>query len=255
MNKENLLKRWRSYCMASSEAKPFWDHVEELRWRLLKSLLAIVLGAIITHFFSDDLLIRLIEPSTVLDLPLDLQVLKVTSMFMVKVGIALMGGIIIALPIIFYQTWCFISPMFKEKHNTTVIFIVGFSTILFIMGLMFGYLILIPFSLEFFISMTSTRVDVDYNFTLDGYLIYVMWLLFACGLTFQLPVITAIGTKVGIFTPPFLRHYRNYAIIFFLIIGAILTPPDPLSQLLIFFPLVFLYEFSIFVSWIFTKRC
>ena len=102
--------------------------------------------------------------------------------------------------------------------------------------------------------MTSTAVNVGYNFTLDGYLIYVMWLLFACGLIFQLPVITILGAKIGILTPPFLRHYRKYAILSFLIIGALLTPPDPLSQLLIFCPLVFLYEFSIFISWVITKE-
>ena len=102
--------------------------------------------------------------------------------------------------------------------------------------------------------MTSNVVAVDYNFTLDGYLIYVMWLLFACGLIFQLPIITVMGTKIGILTPPFLRHYRKYAIVSFLIVGALLTPPDPLSQLLIFIPLVLLYEFSIFVSWIFIKK-
>ena len=240
--------------MVVTEEMPFWEHIEELRWRLFKSLLAIILGAIITHSFSDELLIKLIEPSLVLDFPLNLQVLKVTSMFMVKVGMALMGGIIIALPVIFYQLWCFISPAFKETHNASVIFIVGFSMLFFAMGLMFGYKILIPFSLGFFTSLTSTVVNIDYNFTLDGYLIYVMWILFASGLIFQLPIMTIMGTKIGILTPQFLRHYRKYAIVSFLIIGALLTPPDPLSQLLIFSPLVFLYEFSIFVSWVFTKK-
>jgi sec-independent protein translocase protein TatC len=111
-----------------TEEMPFWEHVEELRWRLFKCLFAIVIGAFITHFFSDELLLKLIDPSTNLNFPLNLQVLKVTSMFMVKMGMALMGGIIIALPIIIYQTWCFISPAFKEFHNASVIFIVGFST-------------------------------------------------------------------------------------------------------------------------------
>lgn len=237
-----------------TEEMPFWNHVEELRWRLLKSLLAIVLGAVITHYFSDPLLSKLIEPSTILNFPLNLQVLKVTSMFMVKVGMALMGGIILALPVIFYQTWCFISPVFEKQYNLPVIFIVVFSTLFFAIGLMFGYNILIPFSLEFFTSMTSTAVSINYNFTLEGYLIYIMWLLFASGLIFQLPVITILGAKIGVLTPPFLRHYRKYAIVSFLIIGALLTPPDPLSQLLIFCPLVFLYEFSIFISWIITKE-
>jgi sec-independent protein translocase protein TatC len=237
-----------------TEEMPFWNHVEELRWRLFKSLLAIVLGALITHYFSDALLAKLIEPSTILNFPLNLQVLKVTSMFMVKVGMALMGGIILSLPVIFYQIWCFISPAFEKKYNFPVIFIVVFSTLFFATGLIFGYNILVPFSLEFFTSMTSTTVNINYNFTLEGYLIYIMWLLFACGLIFQLPVITILGAKIGILTPPFLRHYRKYAIVSFLIIGALLTPPDPLSQLLIFCPLVFLYEFSIFISWVITKE-
>ena len=237
-----------------TEEMPFWNHVEELRWRLFKSLLAIVLGALITHYFSDVLLAKLIEPSTILNFPLNLQVLKVTSMFMVKVGMALMGGIILSLPVIFYQIWCFISPAFEKKYNFPVIFIVVFSTLFFATGLIFGYNILVPFSLDFFTSMTSTTVSINYNFTLEGYLIYIMWLLFACGLIFQLPVITILGAKIGILTPPFLRHYRKYAIVSFLIIGALLTPPDPLSQLLIFCPLVFLYEFSIFISWVITKE-
>jgi sec-independent protein translocase protein TatC len=237
-----------------TEEMPFWNHVEELRWRLFKSLLAIVLGALITHYFSDALLAKLIEPSTILNFPLNLQVLKVTSMFMVKVGMALMGGIILSLPVIFYQIWCFISPAFEKKYNFPVMFIVVFSTLFFAIGLIFGYNILVPFSLEFFTSMTSTTVSINYNFTLEGYLIYIMWLLFACGLIFQLPVITILGAKIGILTPPFLRHYRKYAIVSFLIIGALLTPPDPLSQLLIFCPLVFLYEFSIFICWVITKE-
>jgi len=121
-------------------------------------------------------------------------------------------------------------------------------------GLFFGYHILIPFSLKFFTSMTTTVIDVKYNFTLDGYLVYVMWLLFACGLIFQLPILSVMGTKIGILTPAFLRNYRKYAIVTFLIFGAVLTPPDPLSQLLIFIPLVLLYEFSIFISWLFTSK-
>ncbi len=233
---------------------PFWEHVEELRWRIFKSLFAIIVGAVFTHYFSDDVLTKLIEPSKDLNLPLNLQVLKVTSMFMIKVGMALMGGIIIALPIILYQIWSFISPAFKETHNASVIFIVGFSTVFFSIGLFFGYNVLIPFSLSFFTSMTSSSVNIDYNFTLDGYLIYVMWLMFASGLIFQLPIIAIMGTKIGLLTPAFLKHYRKYAIVAFLIMGALLTPPDPLSQLMIFIPLVLLYEFSIFISWMFMKK-
>jgi sec-independent protein translocase protein TatC len=240
--------------MNQASEMPFWDHIEELRWRIVKCILAVCMGAILTYVYSDAVLLTLIEPSKALPLLLNLQVLKVTSMFMVQLGLAIMGGIILGLPIIMYQTWAFISPAFQETHSLSVILVVAFSTIFFLVGLFFGYHILIPFSLEFFTSMTTTVIDVKYNFTLDGYLVYVMWLLFACGLIFQLPILSVMGTKIGILTPPFLRYYRKYAIVAFLIVGAVLTPPDPLSQLLIFIPLVFLYEFSIFISWLFTSK-
>ena len=125
--------------MSVTEEIPFWDHVEELRWRLFKSLLAIIFGAIIIHYFSDDLLIKLIRPSIVLNSPLNLQVIKVTSMFMIKLGMALMGGIVLSLPIIFYQTWCFVSPIFRKTYKSSLaIMIVGLSTLFFISGLYSG---------------------------------------------------------------------------------------------------------------------
>ena len=229
----------------------FFDHVEELRFRLFKSLIAILMGAMITHYFSDLLLIELIKPSTKLNFPLTLQVLKITSMFMIKLGMAFMGGVILASPVVLYQIWKFIYPAFKDGPNNSILLIVTFSTLFFIIGLVFGYKIIIPFSLNFFTSVVSSGLDIKYNFTLEGYLTYVMWLMFTSGLIFQLPVISLMGTKVGILTPAFLKHYRKYAIIIFLIIGSLLTPPDPLSQILIFCPLVFLYEFSIIISWIF----
>ena len=112
----------------------------------------------------------------------------------------------------------------------------------------FAYYIIIPFSLTFFTSLTSDTIHVNYNFTLEGYLIYILWLIFGCGLLFQLPVISVFFTRIGIFTPEFLRQYRKFAIIIALILGAILTPPDPVSQILIVIPLIVLYEFSILLS-------
>ena len=91
-------------------------------------------------------------------------------------------------------------------------------------------------------------MPVDYNFTLEGYLIYILWLIFGCGLLFQLPVISIFFTRIGILTPAFLKEYRKYAIIMAFILAAILTPPDPISQILIVIPLLLLYEFSILIS-------
>ena len=232
----------------------FWEHLEELRWRIFKSLLGVIAGGIIIYFYSDDLIKLLVQPTENLSIDLNLQVLKVTSMFMIKLGISIMGGICLGLPILVYQSWCYIEPAFEKSHRLGAVLMVSFSSIFFFFGLTFGYYVMLPFSLNFFTSMTTQLVPVNYNFTLDNYLHYAIWLLFSGGLVFQLPVVTLFFTRIGFLTPPFLRHYRKWAFVTFLIMGAILTPPDPLSQILILFPLVLLYEFSIFISWIFMDR-
>ena len=233
---------------------PFWDHLEELRWRLIKSIITIIIGAGITYNFSNVIMNWLIIPTESLSIDLNLQVLKITSMFTVKLSIALFGGIILGLPVILYQFWRFISPAFEDKHGVAFFFTVLFSSVFFILGMCFAYFIIIPFSLTFFTSLTSETVDVSYNFTLEGYLTYILWLVFGCGLLFQLPVISVFFTKLGILTPVFLHEYRKFAIVVFLILGAVATPPDPISQILIVIPLILLYEFSILISKLFKPK-
>ena len=233
---------------------PFWDHLEELRWRLIKSILVIIIGAATTYHWSDIVIYWLVVPSQSLAVDLNLQVLKVTSMFTVKLSVALFGGIFIGLPVILYQFWRFISPAFKEEHGFSVFITILFSTLFFVLGMSFAYFIIIPFSLSFFTSFPSNTIHVNYNFTLEGYLIYILWLIFGCGLLFQLPVISIFFTRIGIFTPAFLQQYRKFAIILALILGAVLTPPDPVSQIFIVIPLIILYEFSILISKIFSPQ-
>ena len=102
--------------------------------------------------------------------------------------------------------------------------------------------------------MTFEDFPLNYNYTLDGYLSYVLWLIFACGILFQLPVVTFFFSKIGILTPAFLRQYRKLVFVIFLILAAVLTPPDPLSQFLIVVPLMMLYELSIFMSWLIYRK-
>lgn len=229
---------------------PFWEHLEELRWRLLKCIGAIVLSAFVTYYYSDLLLNSLIKPTENLSVNLNLQVLKVTSMFTIKLGLAIMGGIMISIPVLIYQLLRFLAPAIKNTSKVQFLVVILFSSFFFLMGILFAYHIIIPYSLSFFTSMSFTAIPVDYNFTLDGYLTYILWLLFACGLIFQLPVITWFFAKIGLLTPAFLRHYRKYMFVFFLVIAGILTPPDPVSQILIVIPLILLYELSIFISWL-----
>ena len=175
-------------------------------------------------------------------------------MFTVKLSIALFGGIILGLPIILYQFWQFVSPAFADKHGFAVLLIVLISSGFFVLGMCFAYFIIIPFSVSFFTSLTSESVDVAYNFTLEGYLTFILWLIFGCGLLFQFPVISTFLTRIGLLTPAFLREYRKFAIVVFLILGAVLTPPDPISQILIVVPLALLYELSIIISKLFKPK-
>ena len=237
-----------------SPEMPFWDHLEELRWRLIKSIIAILIGAGFSYAYSDIIMYWLINPTESLSIDLNLQVLKITSMFTVKLSVALFGGIILGLPVILYQFWRFISPAFEDKYGVAVIFTVLFSSAFFLLGMSFAYFVIIPFSLAFFTSLTAETIDVAYNFTLEGYLMYMLWLIFGCGLLFQLPVISIFFTKIGILTPSFLREYRKFAVVVFLILGAVLTPPDPVSQILIVVPLIILYEFSILISKLFKPK-
>ena len=237
-----------------SPEMPFWDHLEELRWRLIKSIIAILIGAGFSYAYSDIIMYWLINPTESLSIDLNLQVLKITSMFTVKLSVALFGGIILGLPVILYQFWRFISPAFEDKYGVAVIFTVLFSSAFFLLVMSFDYFVIIPFSLSFFTSLTAETIDVAYNFTLEGYLMYILWLIFGCGLLFQLPVISIFFTKIGILTPAFLREYRKFAVVVFLILGAVLTPPDPVSQILIVVPLIILYEFSILICKLFTPK-
>ncbi|NOZ07683.1 MAG: twin-arginine translocase subunit TatC [FCB group bacterium] len=232
----------------------FWEHLEELRWRIFKILFTVIIGAVITYYYSDEIIKLLVAPTSELKVDLNLQVLKVTSMFMVKLSISLMGGICLGLPMIIYQVWRFITPAFEEPRTGAIFFIVLFATVFFLLGLTFGYLVLLPFTLHFFTSLTSAYVPVNYNFTLDAYLNYGLWILFACGLAFQLPVIVLFFAKLGLVGPGILRKYRKYALVVFLIVGGILTPPDPLSQIMIVIPLLLLYELSILIAWLVNRE-
>ena len=114
---------------------PFWDHLEELRWRLIKSIVTIIIGALITYKFADLIMYWLILPTESLSIDLNLQVLKITSMFTVKLSVALFGGIILGLPVILYQFWRFVSPAFEDKHGFAVLLAIVFSSGFFVFGM------------------------------------------------------------------------------------------------------------------------
>ena len=237
--------------MSNTSNMTFIDHLEELRWRIIKSLIGILLGSAIIFFFIDEIFQILLHPTTLLDSPPTLQVLKVHGMFMIKWGIAFIGGLILGIPVITFQLWKFIAPGLLKNERKYVFPIVLFSFISFIAGVLFAYFIIIPFSLNFFSSMGY--VDVENNFSINYYFSYILWLIFSSGLLFQLPVLVVIFTLIGILTPPFMRHYRRHSFITILILSALITPPDPISLLMMSLPLILLYELSIILCSIFKK--
>ena len=230
----------------------FLDHLEELRWRLLKSLISVLIGSVVTFYFIDVIIEFLIKPTQNLANPMDLQVLKVQGMFMIKWGIALIGGFVLAIPVLTYQLWKFISPGLYLNERKYVGPLIFFTYLSFLVGLVFSYTVIIPFSLEFF---TSVGVDqIENNFSINYYFNFVTWLMIGSGLIFELPVLVFILSVIGLLTPSFMSHYRRHSIVIILILSAFITPPDPVSLVLMFIPLWLLYEISIGVSWLVNRK-
>ncbi len=230
----------------------FLDHLEELRWRLLKSFISILIGSVVTFYFIDLIIEFLIKPTQSLTNPMDLQVLKVQGMFMIKWGIALIGGFVLAIPVLTYQLWKFIAPGLYLNERKYVGPLIFFTYLSFLIGLVFSYTVIIPFSLEFF---TSIGVDqIENNFSINYYFNFVTWLMIGSGLIFELPVLVFILSVIGLLTPAFMSHYRRHSIVIILILSAFITPPDPVSLVLMFIPLWLLYEISIGVSWLANRK-
>ena len=229
----------------------FLEHLEELRWRLLKSIIAIIFGGSFCFLFIDEMIQFLIEPIHNLSNPPDLQVLKVQGMFMIKWGVALLGGVVVAIPVLTYQLAKFIGPGLHNDEKKVMVPLVFFSYMAFLVGIVFAFYVLIPYSLEFFTSMGV--MDVKNNFSINYYFSFITMLLLGSGVIFELPIVVFILSAIGLLTPAFMRHYRRHAIVVILVLSAFITPPDPISLVFISIPLVFLYEISIGVSWMVNR--
>jgi len=225
---------------------PFLDHLEELRWRIIKAGIAIIVGMIICLIFSQKILDALIWPTTHLDIPLELQVLKVQGMFVVKLEVGFFGGLVLSLPFILVQLWKFISPGLFETEKRYFVPLIVSSTFLFLLGLSFAYFVILPFAIDFFIGLVSGGIKP--NIAIDFYIGFVLRILVLFGFVFELPILTYFLSKIGLLTPAFMRKYRRHAIIAIFVVAAIVTPPDIITQILLGIPLILLYEFSIFIS-------
>ncbi|MEQ9402105.1 MAG: twin-arginine translocase subunit TatC [Cyclobacteriaceae bacterium] len=254
----------------------FLDHLEQLRWHIIRSLIAIVVLSI-AAFASKDLIFhtillgpsrldfwtyqKLCELSGLLDssalcidkLPFIIQSRQMTGQFMMHVTSSFVAGIILTFPYAFWEIWRFIKPGLYSKERKAsrgATFSVSF---LFLLGIFFGYFILTPISINF---LANYQIDESIlnEFDIVSYVSTVTTLVLACGLLFQMPVIVFFLTRAGLISSGLMKKYRKHAIVVILILGAMLTPPDPFSQVLVALPLLGLYQVSIFICKRVEKR-
>ncbi len=248
----------------------FWDHLDTLRGHLFRSAVAIIVMAVVAflnrefifdqlilapkepEFITNRLLCRLGEWANVPSLclgNLKLQIINIdlSGQFTTHMYISFFAGLIVAAPYMIWEIWRFIQPALydkERKHSKGAVF--SMST-LFVLGVLFSYFLIVPLTLSFFGSYKVSE-EVNNQIALSSYISTVVSVTFAIGLVFELPVFIYFLTKVGIVTPAFLKKNRKYTLVLLLVIAAIITPPDIISQILVTIPLYGLYELSIFVS-------
>ena len=264
---------------------PFLDHLEELRWRILKALGALTVGAVLCFAFSDSIMQILTRPyeeavfslesqqssgavraveklvrqwlglpdaaptpdARPADLPpaRRLQALRPMTYFFISLQIAFVGGLLLALPVVLYQVWRFVAPGLLQREKQLMVPIISLSVLCFSVGALIAYSIVLPLGLRFFLALEPP--DMTSQWAADEYIGFVLRLIAGFGIVFEMPVLALFLAKVGVLTAARMRRIRRYAVIGIFVLGAIFTPPDPVSQLLMALPLLLLYEISIWV--------
>jgi sec-independent protein translocase protein TatC len=256
----------------------FWGHIDALRGHLFRSAIVVLIVSIILFCFPEFLFDTIIfgplketfptykafcKLSHFLGLGEDLcfgnytfklQSLGLSDQFTSQMWIAFIGGLIVSSPYVLWELWRFIKPALKEKEkNASVVFIVS-ATLLFVIGVFFSYFVISPLMINFLGNYKVSNM-VENNFTMDSYISTVTTLTLSAGLIFELPILVYFLTQFGLMTPAFMRKYRKHAIVVILIVAGVITPsPDVTSQMLVAFPLYFLYEVSIFVSYFVVRK-
>jgi sec-independent protein translocase protein TatC len=263
--------------MADEKEMTFLDHLEELRWHIIRSLLAVVVFTIVAFIYGpwifENIVLAVAKPDFIFydwmcalgklvgseetlcveEISFTIQSRQMTGQFTMHIASSLFIGVAVAFPYIVWEIWRFVKPglVSKERRfSRGAVFSISF---LFFSGVSFGYFVMSPLAVYFLSSYSLSDMIVN-EFDITSYVSTIITLVFGSGLLFQLPVVVYFLTKIGIITPAFMRKYRRHAIVIILIVAAIVTPPDPFSQTLIAIPLYLLYEFSIFISALVLKR-
>lgn len=234
--------------MAKEEQKEmsFLEHLEEMRRRIIRCLIFILIFSIVAYFFSEwiiDFIARPVEKLYFLD---------PTEAFAMRIKISIIMGIILSIPVIFYHLWQFIVPGLFEKEIKLVIPVVIFSTIFFIIGASFCFFLVLPLGIKFLLGFGTDKLSPMIK--IGSYISFVSYMTLAFGAVFELPVVSYFLGRVGIITSRTLAKGRRYAFVGILILASVLTPPDLFSQLMLAGPLYILYEISILVVKITQKK-
>jgi len=248
----------------------FWDHLDVLRFALMRSSIAVFVLAIVAFYFTDFVYSQVIlgpkspdfitnrmfcefsklvnvDSLCINQITFKLNNLEMAGQFRNNLLISIVAGLIVAMPYILTELWLFVKPALSIKERKGVRGFVVATSFLFLTGISFGYFIISPLAINFLANWTLSP-DIENTIRLGSYISMVVMIALSTGLVFQLPVLIFFLAKMGIVSVEFLKTYRKHAIVVFFILSAIITPPDMFSQLLVSFPLIFLYEISIKIA-------
>jgi sec-independent protein translocase protein TatC len=272
-----FLKRIRGRSQSEQAEMSFIDHLEELRWHIIRSVIAILVGSILVFIKIDYVVDKIlmgpvhndfitykwlcslgtsinIKELCLQDFSVKFMSNAMTEQFLMTFTLAFAGGFILAFPYVFWEIWKFIHPALSSKEKRGTRGAIAWVSILFFMGVAFGYYVLTPFMVNFY-SNYSLSPLIEFKPTISDYFENLLYLTVGIGLLFQLPVVVMLLTRVGILTPQTLKAIRKYAFVVILVMAAIITPStDPFSLMLVTMPLYGLYEFSITLSARIYKR-
>ncbi len=229
--------------MSDHEKQPILSHLKELRQRLIRSIIAVLVATIITFFFAPQIFEILKAPAG----DINLIFIEMTEMIGIYMKVSLAGGIMLTMPYLIYHVIMFVSPALTRKEKRYVYFILPWIALMFAGGVAFAYFILIPPATKFLLSFGADIASPEIR--IGNYISLVTRLLLAIGLVFELPVVTTFLARLGVLTSKWLASKRRIAIIFAFVVAAIITPTfDPVNQTLVAAPIIVLYEMSIWLA-------
>jgi len=232
---------------------PFTAHLEELRRRLIICCIGIGIGFLGSFFFAKKIFYILMLPLTRFLPPKSTMIYTaLPEAFFTYLKLSFFSGIFFAAPLILYEIWCFIAPGLYDHEKKYLFPFVTLSTIFFIGGVLFAYFVIFPIAFRFFLGYASDNITPLPS--IKEYLSFSCKLLLAFGVVFELPLFSLFLAKIGLINASLLKRNRKYALVLIFVVAAIFTPPDVVSQLLMAFPLIFLYELSIVLTKIFAKK-